>query len=162
MNRRQMIMLPGVALVAQQVAAAASQTPGAVAKPPSQRVSHKVLLKYDRPKAIAKIPKSGAKAAKYVTSLTTLLSLSAPQQQQATDIFATAVAARTPIRANLKAARQALTVAIKKNDSTGISQLSMALGNLTAQMTAAGATASAGFYQILTADQQGLLSQFKS
>jgi Spy/CpxP family protein refolding chaperone len=162
MNRRQMIMLPGVALVAQQVSAQAAQAPGAGSRPASQHVSHKVLLKYDRPKAISKVPKSAAKTAKYLSSLTTLLGLSSAQQEQATAIFAAAVAARTPIRANMKTTRQALTTAIKNNNSTGIAQLSVALGNLTGQHTAAGANANAAFYQILTADQQSMLTQIKS
>jgi len=162
MNRRQMIMLPGVALVAGQAVAEAAQPPARGARPASQRVSHKVLLKYDRPKAISKIPKTEAKTAKYLASLTTLLALSAPQQEQATSLFAAAVTARKAIRDNMKTARQSLTTAIKNNDSTGIGQLSVALGNLTAQMTAAGASASAAFYQILTFEQQSMLTQFKS
>jgi Spy/CpxP family protein refolding chaperone len=155
-------MLPGVALVAQQVSAQAAQVPGAGFKPASQRVSHKVLLKYDRPKAISKVPKTEAKTAKYLNSLNALLGLTSAQQQQAAAIFAAAVTVRTAIRGNMKVARQGLTTAIKNNDSAGISQLSASLGNLTGQHTAAGASANAAFYQILTADQQKQLTQIKS
>jgi len=151
-----------VALVAQQVSAQTAQVSAPGARPASRKVSHKVLLKYDRPKAIFKVPKNDAKTAKYLNSLNTLLGLNSAQQQQATAIFAAAVTARTAIRGDMKAARLSLTAAIKSNDSAGIGQLSTALGNLTAQMTAAGASANAAFYQLLTADQQSQLTQFKS
>jgi hypothetical protein len=64
----------------------------------------------------------------------------------------------------MKAARQTLTTAIMNNDSGAIGQASMAVGSLTAQLTAAGANANAAFYQILTTDQKNRLSltQFKS
>jgi hypothetical protein len=155
-------MLPGAALVAHQVSAQAAQASGAVSRAASQHVSHKVLLKYDRPKAISKVPKSAAKTTKYLNSLTTLLGLNSTQQQQATAIFAAAVSARAGIRTNMKAARQGLTAAIRNNDSAGIGQLSATLGSLTGQHTAAGATANAAFYQLLSADQQSKLTQIKS
>ena len=62
----------------------------------------------------------------------------------------------------MKLTRQSLTTAIRNNDTAGINQLSATLGNLHAQMTAGGATANAAFFQILTADQQSMLTQFKS
>jgi hypothetical protein len=155
-------MLPGVALVAHQVSAQVAQASGGGSTPASQRVSHKLLLKYDRPKAISKVPKTAAKLAKYLNSLNTLLALNSAQQQQAAAIFSAAVGVRAGIRSDMKVARQSLTAAIKNNDSAGIAQLSTALGNLTGQHTAAGANANAAFYQILTTDQQGKLSQIKS
>jgi hypothetical protein len=161
MNRREMFTLPAVALVARQGFAQVSQSGS---QPAEQHVSHKVLVKFSRPKEISKVPKTEAKATKYLNSLNNLLGLTSSQQQQATTIFTAAVAAHAAIRTNMKAARKSLTTAIKNNDSGGIGQASMAIGSLTAQLTAAGANANAAFYQILTTDQQNKLSlkQLKS
>jgi hypothetical protein len=160
MNRRQMIMLPGAALVARQGFAQGAQLSEAVAERPVQHVSHKVLLKFTRPKAVSKVPKTEAKSAKYLNSLTTALSLSSDQQQQAGTILAAAVTAHATLRASLKTARASLSVAVRNNDSAGINQASGVIGNLTAQITAAGANANAAFYHILTPDQQSKLAQF--
>jgi hypothetical protein len=162
MNRRQMMMIPGVALAASGGSALATQISGAGSQTASQHVSHKILLKYDRPKAISKVPKTEAKTTKYLNSLNVLLALNTAQRQQAAAIFTAAVTVQAGIRSNMKAARQGLTTAIKNNDSAGISQGATALGNLTAQLTAAGANANAAFYQILTPDQQSKLTQIKS
>jgi hypothetical protein len=156
------MMLPGVALVAHQASAQVAQVSGARPRPVSQHVSHKVLLKYDRPKAISKVPKTEAKVARYLSSLSVLLGLNSTQQQQAASIFSSAVAVQAGIRSNLKIARQGLTTAIKNNDSSGISQGSVTIGNLTAQLTGAGASANAAFFQLLTTDQQSKLTQIKS
>jgi hypothetical protein len=157
-----MIMLPGAALVAHQVSAQVVQASGAVSRAASQHVSHKVLFKYDRPKAISKVPRTEAKLTKYLNSLTTLLGLSSTQQQQASSIFAAAVTAQAGIRSNMKLTRRGLSTAIRNNDSAGISQLSATLGSLTGQHTAAGATANAAFFQLLSADQQSRLTPIKS
>ena len=154
MNRRQMFMLPGAALVAHQGLAQAAQMSQAGPVRASDHVSHKVLLKYSRPKTISKVPKNEAKSAKYLSALTTLLSLTADQQQQATAILAPAVTAHGALRTNLKNARQSLSSAIKNNDSAGINQAAVTIGNLTAQLTAAGANANAALYRILSPDQQ--------
>jgi hypothetical protein len=164
MNRREMLTLPAVALVAHQGFAQVAQMSQSSSQSTGQHVSHKVLLKYSRPKAISKVPKSAAKTTKYLNSLNTLLALTPSQQQQATTIFTAAATAHAAIRTNMKAARQTLTTAIMNNDSGAIGQASMAVGSLTAQLTAAGANANAAFYQILTTDQKNRLSltQFKS
>ena len=164
MNRREMLTLPAVALVAREGFAQVAPIAQSSSQPTGQHVSHKVLLKYSRPKAISKVPKTEAKATKYLNSLNTLLALTPSQQQQAATIFTAAVTAHSAIRSNMKAARQSLTTAIMNNDSGGIGQASMAIGSLTAQLTAAGANANAAFYQILTTDQKNKLSltQFKS
>ncbi len=162
MNRRQVMMLPGVALVAHQASAQVAQASGARPGAASRRVSHKILLKYDRPKALSKIPKTEAKVAKYLYSLNALLVLNSTQQQQASSIFSAASAIVAGIRSNTKAARQSLATAIKNNDTAGISQLSITLGNLHAQQIAAGSNANAAFFQILTADQQSKLTFFQS
>jgi hypothetical protein len=122
MNRRQMIMLPGVAMVASQVTARAAQAPGTGTQRASRRVTRKLVLKYDRPKAICKVPKSEPKLAKYLRSLTALLDLNAAQQQQAAAIFSAAVTAQAGIRSDLKLSRQALANAVVSNDSAGMIQ----------------------------------------
>lgn len=162
MNRRDVIMLSGVALAAHRGMAQVEQIsrPGSAASLP--HVSPKVLLKYSRPKSASKVPKTEAKTAKYLSSLNALLALSAAQQQQATSIFAAAATAQAAVRNNLKAARQSLNSAIRNNDTAAISQASTAIGGLKAQLTAAGANANAAFYVLLTADQQSKLTQFKS
>jgi Spy/CpxP family protein refolding chaperone len=160
MNRRQMMILPGVALVAHRGFAQVAQRSELGSERVAPHVSHKVLLKYSSPKAISKVPKNEAKSAKYLNSLTTLLSLSSGQQAQATTIFGAAVTAHAALRNNLKTARASLSAAVKNNDSAGINQASGAIGNLTAQITAAGASANAAFYQILTPEQQSKLGQF--
>jgi poly-gamma-glutamate capsule biosynthesis protein CapA/YwtB (metallophosphatase superfamily) len=160
MNRRQMMILPGAALMANRGSAQVVQRFGPGFERPAQRVSPKVLLKYSRLKAISKVPKTEAKSAKYLSSLTTLLSLSSDQQAQATTVFGAAVTTQAALRKSLKAARESLGAAVMKNDSAGINQASGAIGMLTAQITAAGAKANAAFYQILTPDQQSKLAQF--
>jgi hypothetical protein len=160
MNRREMFTLPAVALVARQGIAQGAQ----VSQPAGLHVSHKVLVKFSRPKEISKVPKTAAKVTKYLNSLTNLLSLTPSQQQQATTILTAGVTALAAIRTSMKSARQGLTWAIVNNDSNGIGQSSMTIGGLTAQLTAIGANTNAAFYQILTTDQQNKLSlsQLKS
>jgi Spy/CpxP family protein refolding chaperone len=97
-----------------------------------------------------------------VSFLTTLLSLTAAQQQQATSIFTTAATAGATVFSSLKTARQSLETAVKNNDSATIDQVSATIGNSTAQRTANDAKADAAFYQILTADQQSKLTQFEA
>jgi hypothetical protein len=162
MNRRQIMMLPGVALAAHQASAQVVRPSGARSRTASRRVSHKILLKYDRPKAVSKIPKTEAKVAKYLYSLNALLALNSTQQQQAASIFTTAAAILAGLRSNAKIARQSLATAVKNNDTAGIGQLSITLGNLHAQQIADGSNANAAFFQILTADQQSKLTLFQS
>jgi hypothetical protein len=159
-----MFTLPAVALVARQGFAQVGQASQSSSQANGQHVSHKVLVKYSRPKEISKVPKNEAKNTKYLNSLTNLLGLTSSQQQQAATIFTAAVTTHAAIRTNMKAARQSLTTAIMNNDSGGIGQASLAIGSLTAQLTAAGANANAAFFQILTTDQKNKLSlsQLKS
>ncbi len=97
-----------------------------------------------------------------VNFLTTLLGLTASQQQQATTIFTNADSAETSVRSSMRTARQSLTTAVRNNDSATIDQVSTTIGNLTAQSTAIQAKADAAFYQILTPDQQTKQAQFES
>ena len=68
-----------------------------------------------------------------VTHLTTVLGLSAGQQQQATNIFTEAASANSAMRGNMKSARQALQQAVQNNDSAGIEQAANTIGVLTGQ-----------------------------
>jgi len=86
--------------------------------------------------------------------LTTILSLSSAQQQQALTIFTNAANSETNWHDSMMAAHEALDTAVKNNDSAGISQAATSIGDLTAQMITAHSKADAAFYQILTADQK--------
>ena len=94
-----------------------------------------------------------------VNFLTTILSLTAAQQQQATTIFTDATTTALTVRTNLKTAHQSLGNAVKSNDTSNIDQVSISIGNLTAQQVSTEAKANAAFYQILTPDQQAKFNQ---
>ena len=155
MNRRQMVILPGVALAASR---GFSQT----ATTDSVSLSHKAVARYGRRKASYTVPKSEAKQAKYIRFLTTLLSLTPGQQAEAATIFATASAAVAEVKKNRKSARQTLGQSVSNNDNSRIRQTSIAIGTLTAQHHSIGAGANAAFFQLLTPDQQAKLTQFRS
>ncbi|MGB7759665.1 MAG: hypothetical protein WBL61_07550 [Bryobacteraceae bacterium] len=161
MRRRLLLALPGLgALVAGRAfgQGEGTATPGDNAAP---RVSRKTLTKHSGLKAAYKVPKSAAKQAKYLNSLTALLSLTPAQQEQAATIFASAASARVAAHASHQAAHQALSDAVRNNDANAISRTSRILGNLTSQHISNGALANAAFFQILTSDQQSKLSQFQ-
>ena len=155
MNRRQMVILPGVALAASRGFAQTSETAAAT-------VSHKALARYSRLKSFSKVPKSEAKQAKYIRSLTTLLSLTPNQQTEAASIFAKASAAVAELKTTRKTARRTLGESVSNNDNGRIRQTSIAIGTLTAQHHSIGAGANAAFFQLLTPDQQAKLTQFRS
>jgi Spy/CpxP family protein refolding chaperone len=94
-----------------------------------------------------------------VDSLTTQLSLTSAQQQQATTIFTNAATAGASVHGNLKVAHQNLEAAVKINDTAGIDAAATAIGNFTAQQIANESKAHAAFYQILTPDQQAKFAQ---
>jgi Spy/CpxP family protein refolding chaperone len=94
-----------------------------------------------------------------VAYLTTLLGLSTSQAAQATTIFTNAQTAAAALRTNMQQARQALRTAITGNDATGIEKAAAAIGNLMGQQTAIQAKADAGFYALLTPDQQTKYNQ---
>jgi len=98
----------------------------------------------------------------HIQHLTTVLSLTPAQQQQATTIFTNALSGASSFHGDMKTAHQNLETAIKNNDQSGITQAATTIGNLTSQMVAAHAKAQAAFYQILTPDQQAKLSQLES
>ena len=158
MNRRSLIALPGIAAFAASQAFGQTQetTPEVV-----PHVSRKTLAKHTGAKAAYKVPKSPGKQARYLNSLTALLSLTTAQRQQAAAIFAGAANARISVSSSLKAGRKALRDAVKNNDTGSISQASTAIGSLTSQHISYGALANAAFFQLLTPDQQTKMSQYQ-
>jgi Spy/CpxP family protein refolding chaperone len=108
--------------------------------------------------AFAQTPGTPPDPAKFVQRriehLTSELSLTTAQQQQATTIFTNAATGAAALRDGSTTARQSLSAAVKANDTTGIDLASTTIGNLTGQLTAINAKADAAFYQILTPDQQ--------
>lgn len=117
-----------------------------------------ILLAQNPPKP----PDPATMAQHRVQHLTTLLSLNASQQQQATTIFTNAATSMAGVHGSMKAAHQSLHTAIQNNDTAAIDQLSANIGNLTAQQVATEAKAHAALFQILTPDQQTKLSAFES
>jgi Spy/CpxP family protein refolding chaperone len=107
-------------------------------------------------------PDPAAAAAHHVDHLTKFLTLTAAQQQQATTIFTDAATANSTARASLKTARQALSDAVKSNNTAAIDQAASMIGTLTAQIASSDGRAEAAFVQILTPDQQTKLSQLQS
>jgi Spy/CpxP family protein refolding chaperone len=108
-------------------------------------------------------PPTPSEMAKHqVKLLTTLLSLSSTQQQQATTIYTNAATAEQAALGNGKALHESLRSAIKNNDATAIDQVSSTMGQSAAQLTSIKAKADAAFYQILTPEQQGKVSELES
>jgi len=101
-------------------------------------------------------------AAHQVKRLTTLLSLTSAQQQQATTIYTNAATAEQAIRAADKGTRENLRTAVKNNDAASIDQISSSMAQSTAQLTSIRAKADAAFYQTLTAEQQTKFTELES
>jgi Spy/CpxP family protein refolding chaperone len=112
-------------------------------------------------KASYELPKNAAKQAKFLSSLTALLSLDATQQQQAAAIFTSAVNNRIGIHATMKSVRKVLSTAVQNNDGSGIAQASAQIGSLMTQYVSNGAAANAAFFQLLTPDQRAKLVQYQ-
>lgn len=89
-----------------------------------------------------------------VNHLTTLLSLTAAQQAQATTIFTNAFNSSQSIQSSLQTDRQSLGDAVKANNSVSIDQIAANIGTLQGQITAINSKADAAFYALLTADQK--------
>ena len=75
--------------------------------------------------------------------MTTMLSLTPAQQQQATTIFTNEADNRKALHDQMKSAHDALKTAIQKNDTAGIDQSAATIGNLTSQMISSHAKAEA-------------------
>ncbi len=160
MNRRLFLTMPGLGGLGALLASRASgQTSGEeIAVKPSR----KALAKNSGSKGAYKIPKSRAKQAKYLASVTALVALTPSQQQQAGEIFANARSARKTAHKDLKAAKAALSQAVAANDTNAIAQAATAISTLGARRIAASAQAKAAFLQLLTPDQQARLSEFQN
>ena len=96
-----------------------------------------------------------------VKFLTTVLSLTSAQQQQALTIFSNAASSEFGTHDSMKTAHETLAAAVKNNDGAGITQAATTIGNLMAQSVATHAKASAAFYQLLTPDQQTKFNQLE-
>ena len=98
-----------------------------------------------------------ALAARQVSFLTKVLTLTTGQQTQATTIFTAAITANQALDTQEATAKTALSAAIKANNTTAITTQATALGNLHAQEISNTAKADAAFYLLLTADQKTTL-----
>lgn len=98
----------------------------------------------------------------HVNFMTTVLSLTPAQQQQATTIFTNEANATKALHDQMKSAHDALSAAIQKNDTASIDSSAATIGNLTSQMISAHAKAQAAFNQSLTPEQQTKMSQLHS
>ncbi len=103
-----------------------------------------------------------ARVQEHVNFMTTVLSLTPAQQQQATTIFTNAANSANALHEQMRTAHEALKTAIQKNDTAAIDQNAATIGNLTTQMISGHAKAQAAFNQTLTPDQQAKLSQLHS
>ncbi len=82
------------------------------------------------------------------------LTLTDAQKAQATTIFTQAESSTAAARESLKSVHTQMNDAVKKNDTGGITTLSVTLGTLTTQLVSAERKADAAFYAILTAEQK--------
>jgi Spy/CpxP family protein refolding chaperone len=98
----------------------------------------------------------------HVKMLTTVLSLTSAQQQQATAIYTNSAKAEQTIREAEKGNRENLRTAVKNNDSASIDQIAGTMAQSNAQLTSIHAKADAAFYQILTPDQQSKFNELES
>ena len=106
-------------------------------------------------------PDPATMAQHQIKFLTTVLSLTSAQQQQAQTIFANVANSASGVHENMMTAHETLNAAVKNNDGAGITQAANTIGNLMAQMVAAHAKANAAFYQILTPEQQTKFNQLE-
>jgi Spy/CpxP family protein refolding chaperone len=122
-----------------------------------------LICLFAAPLAFAQSPGNSANAStrvqRRVNLMSTVLSLTNTQQQQATTIFTNETNTNAPVFANLKAARQALEIAIENNDGGVIDQESSTIGNLVGKLAENASTAYASFYQMLNPDQQAKARQ---
>jgi Spy/CpxP family protein refolding chaperone len=109
-----------------------------------------------------KPPSPAERAQRQVKALTTLLSLTSAQQQQATTIYINAAKAEQTVHQSEKDVQESLHSAIKNNDTTTIDEISSTLAQSMAQLTSIKAKADAAFYQILSAEQQSKFSDLGS
>ncbi|MGI9100902.1 MAG: Spy/CpxP family protein refolding chaperone [Terriglobales bacterium] len=99
-------------------------------------------------------PSPAARVQHQISFLTTMLSLTPAQQQQATTIFTNAATQAAALHDSMHTAHQSLHDAVQSNNTGAIDQASATIGQLTTQLTSIESKAHAAFYQILSADQQ--------
>jgi Spy/CpxP family protein refolding chaperone len=156
-NRRQMVALPGLAVIASQAFSQTSSSSGT-----TTALSHKAIAKFGRSKSAYSVPKSERKRTKYINFLSSLLTLTSAQASQANAIFASAAAAAFTLRQQMKTSRQALKTAVMGVDSASITAKATQIGEFTMRLHIIGANAHAALMQLLTADQQSTLAKFTS
>jgi len=93
-----------------------------------------------------------------VTFLTKLLTLTATQATTATTIFTNELTSIITLDAQIATAQTALAMAVKANDTTGITTQSGLIGTATGQIIGLEAKADAAFYALLTTAQQTTLN----
>src|SRR4051794_26391057 len=101
-------------------------------------------------------PTPATLATMHVNQLAARLNLTDAQKTSAIGIFTTAYSNAQTIQTNQQTNRDALTAAIKANNTASIDQLSTASGALNGQLTAINAKADPAFFAPLTADQKAL------
>jgi len=94
-----------------------------------------------------------------INMLGTMLNLTESQKASATQIFTAAQTASEAQRTAMSTARQALTDAVKTNNTAGIDQAASAIGTATTQLTSIDAKAQAAFYALLTTEQKALYDE---
>ena len=109
-----------------------------------------------------KPPSPAERVQHQVKALTTLLSLTSAQQQQATTIYLSSAKAEQAVHQSEKDVQESLHTAIKNNDTATIDEISSTLAQSMAQLTSIKAKADAAFYQILSVEQQGKFSDLES
>jgi Spy/CpxP family protein refolding chaperone len=106
-----------------------------------------------------KPPSAAEQAQQRLKFLTSILTLTSVQQEQATTIFGDAAISESALDESRKATQDALSTAVRANDIASIEQAASTVGQLTAQSTSVTAKADAAFYQILTKEQQSKFAQ---
>jgi protein CpxP len=101
-------------------------------------------------------------AQRQVKYLTTVLSLTKPQQQQAKQLYLVSATSEQTIHNNMRQAHEALRAAVKNNDSASIDEAANTIGQMTAQLESTHAKTDAALYQLLTPEQQTKLSDLRS
>lgn len=107
-------------------------------------------------------PSPADQAQREVKYLSTVLSLTTAQQEQAKTIYISSATSEQTIHSSMRQAHEALRTAVKNNDTAGIDEAANTIGLLTAQLESARAKADAALYQLLTADQQAKLSDLQN
>ena len=101
-------------------------------------------------------PTPATMATMRLNQMASRLNLTDAQKTSAIGIFTTAYTNGQAIQTNLQTNRDALSAAVKANNTASIDQLSTASGALSGQLTAIHSKAEAAFYALLTADQKTL------